>query len=288
MNDRTTNGELDVHAFRRRYELVAPLLREVGRWIRAQRAAGTVRTLIKPDGSPVTNCDLEADRRICDALSRHFPDEPVVSEEAEDKRYPVGTERLWYVDPIDGTNSFVRGEVGYFVMLGFCLRGVPVFGILYQPETDRTLAGWTGQAPFFVDGELESFAPEPAPHSKQRSARAARRWLETESLTLEDTPPVLGARLSAVYGIARAAERRDIVEMVGALYGHGNGFISYRATAHWDFCAPAALMHAAGFRTAAEHPTHPVLFNDGSLESTRYHCLPPDTPEEVVRMVVGT
>src|SRR5262249_7889495 len=72
----------------------------------------------KPGEGPVTRADREADRLIVDGLRAAFPSDGVLSEEAPDDGSRHRAERVWMVDPIDGTNDFIRGHSGFAVMIG--------------------------------------------------------------------------------------------------------------------------------------------------------------------------
>jgi 3'-phosphoadenosine 5'-phosphosulfate (PAPS) 3'-phosphatase len=74
-----------------------------------------------------------------------------------------------------------------------------------------------------------------------------------------------------------------MIDMLGSLYGVSNGYISYRPTAYWDLCAPAALLRASGYKLAGEAGDNAVLFNDGTISTNFYYCLPPDTPEAFIK-----
>ncbi|MGH7255413.1 MAG: inositol monophosphatase family protein, partial [Nitrospirales bacterium] len=59
-------------------------------------------TTIKPDRSPVTSADFEADRLLKDALLGAFPDDGWLSEETADDPARLDRKRVWIIDPIDG------------------------------------------------------------------------------------------------------------------------------------------------------------------------------------------
>ena len=74
----------------------------------------------KADASPLTAADLAAHRILVEGLERLTPDIPVLSEEAaEDAAWNVrrNWQRLWLVDPLDGTREFVKRN-GEFMALG--------------------------------------------------------------------------------------------------------------------------------------------------------------------------
>ena len=48
------------------------------------------------------------------------------------------------IDPIDGTRDFIRGEPGFAVMIGLCIDGRPMAGVVCEPATGHTFAGAVG------------------------------------------------------------------------------------------------------------------------------------------------
>ncbi|MCP4500489.1 MAG: hypothetical protein GY822_11065 [Deltaproteobacteria bacterium] len=88
------------------------------------------------DQGPVTEADLNADRAISELIRGAFPDDALVTEETWDLQEPLPKSgRVWIVDPLDGTKSFVEGSDDYVVMIGLCVDGEPVVGVLLQPQT---------------------------------------------------------------------------------------------------------------------------------------------------------
>jgi histidinol phosphatase-like enzyme (inositol monophosphatase family) len=80
----------------------------------------------KPDGSPVTLADRQAERVVRDWIEARFPGDGILGEELGHARPEAP--RQWVIDPIDGTKSFVRG--------------VPLWGSLVAiREGDTVLAG---------------------------------------------------------------------------------------------------------------------------------------------------
>ena len=73
--------------------------------LRHFRTSLTVDT--KTDGSPVTAADRAAEQAIHDWVERHFPSDGILGEELGTVR--PGAARRWIVDPIDGTQTFIRG-----------------------------------------------------------------------------------------------------------------------------------------------------------------------------------
>ena len=85
----------------------------------------------KPDKSPVTRADKEAEELLREHIAREFPDDGIVGEEfgVQDG----SSEYRWYLDPIDGTQSFIRGIPLFGTMMGLECRGEAVAGVIVFP-----------------------------------------------------------------------------------------------------------------------------------------------------------
>lgn len=95
------------------------------------RSAGAADSVAKQDGTPVTDLDLQTDRRIREHLLAAFPDHHVVSEEGD--TVWEGQEWTWVVDPIDGTSNFTAGIPWWSVSIALLHDGLPVYGCVEAP-----------------------------------------------------------------------------------------------------------------------------------------------------------
>ncbi len=98
----------------------------------------------KPDGSPVTNADVEAEAFIFKELAKLLPDVPVVGEEAFGRgEIPelAGHDYFFLVDALDGTKQFKKGDPHYTVNIALIHQGAPVIGIVYAPARGELYAG---------------------------------------------------------------------------------------------------------------------------------------------------
>lgn len=122
--------------------------------IEAAKAAGgavrahyddlTAETYEKADGSPVTDADLTADRIIRTWLARSFPDDAILTEEGTDDPVRLVADRIWIVDPIDGTAQFIARTGQFDVLIALVVDGRPVVGVMLQPSTGLYLAATAG------------------------------------------------------------------------------------------------------------------------------------------------
>jgi len=100
----------------------------------------------KPDSSPVTIADKEAERAISRAILQAFPDDGLLGEEGSAK--PSGNGRRWIIDPIDGTRDFLRGNRAWSVLIGLEVDGVVVAGVSYFPALDEMFWAAKGAGAF--------------------------------------------------------------------------------------------------------------------------------------------
>lgn len=98
----------------------------------------------KSDNSPVTAADRESESEIRTRLQRAFPADGLVGEEFG---AAVGTSgRRWFVDPIDGTKSFVAGVPLFGVLLGLeGADGTVLVGAVYLPALDDMIFAGRGE-----------------------------------------------------------------------------------------------------------------------------------------------
>lgn len=110
------------------------------------REFGRAESHWKSDGTRVTPVDVAISKGIFDELGAQFPADQFFSEElAEtDAPIPVTAEFSWVLDPIDGTNNFALGIPHCAISLALCVRGEPVYGVVYDLSRRALLHGGPG------------------------------------------------------------------------------------------------------------------------------------------------
>ncbi len=97
---------------------------------------------IKPDQSPVTQADREAEQVIIQTLRSAFPDYGFLGEELGGQGNP---EVRWIIDPIDGTRNFVRRIPIWAVLIALEERGEVTAGVVLNPVTGDLYTARKGQ-----------------------------------------------------------------------------------------------------------------------------------------------
>ena len=155
--------------------------------MRAFRTDAEVR--YKGPEQPVTDADLAADRIIHQVLLEGRPDYGWLSEETRDSPDRLSRRRLWVVDPIDGTNSFVKGRAEFAICVGLVDGGRPVIGVVFNPATGELYhavergGAFLNGAPIHVSGTDET-----------AEARAPPSWVGEPTGVTDVVPATMRAR----------------------------------------------------------------------------------------------
>jgi 3'(2'), 5'-bisphosphate nucleotidase len=236
-------------ALSRELEVAERLAREAGALVLGMRGP-EIDVEMKAGNEPVTEADRGASQLILRGLAAAFPGDVHISEENADDLRRLDAERVWYVDPIDGTKDFIRGHEGFAVMIGLAVQHRPVLGVVYQPVHERL---------FLAAGDQAWFqAPDQAPrrlHVSRVVAPSDLRLVASKSnrtRKIDEVKSALGIRDEINLGSVGlklcliALAERDLY-----VNPSSNSKV-------WDTCAPEAILRAAGGRITDVHgePLH--------------------------------
>ena len=111
----------------------------------------------KSKGDFVTDVDLRAEKKILDYLSEKFPNDSLITEESDNKS--GNSDFTWIVDPLDGTNNFLRGIPLCGVQIALLKDGKPVFGLLANLIDDVVYFAERGKGAFITDFKFNKQIP---------------------------------------------------------------------------------------------------------------------------------
>ena len=196
---------------------------------------------IKPDQSPVTDADEQAEAIILAHLMQHFADVPVVAEEEVSAGCTpdCGKGRFFLVDALDGTKEFINGRPDYTVNIALIENGMPIGGVVYAPSYRRLYSGF--------DGVAEAVTLD-------ASGATVRR--ETIRTRPPHTPPVAIASRShnsPETGSYLTGLGTDCFQSIGSSLkfcmlaeGDADVYPRFTRTMQWDTAAGDAVLRAAG------------------------------------------
>lgn len=197
-------------------ELAAELARSAGKLLLGVRASSLIggKALGKAG-------DETANEFLVHALRHLRGDDGLLSEESKDTEERLGKDRVWIIDPVDGTREYGEGRIDWAVHVALAIDGRAEIGAVALPGLDIVLR--TDQP-----GKL----PEPAdiPRLVVSQTRPTKEAVEVAER--------LGGELVAM-GSA-GAKAMEIVRGEAEIYLHTGG--QYE----WDSCAPAAVALAHG------------------------------------------
>jgi 3'(2'), 5'-bisphosphate nucleotidase len=206
---------------------------------------------LKIGDEPVTVADRECSAHVVKGLREAFPEDVVISEEVDDDERRLKARRVWYVDPIDGTKAFIRGESGYSVMIGLALEHQPVLGVICQPNYNTLVFAEKGHGAWVLrNSECQAIhtsdieGPEDARHLGPRVPPAD--WLLISDLL----GPVSTERISSVG-----------LKLCTIAVGASDLYVSpYTHCSSWDTCAPQVILEEAGGQISDMHG-HPLRYD---------------------------
>jgi 3'(2'), 5'-bisphosphate nucleotidase len=200
----------------------------------------------KPDGSPVTEADMAADRIIGEGLARLFPGIPALSEERLHLAKPPYRDSFFLIDPLDGTKEYVSGRSEFTVNLALVTNGTPLLGIIGAPALRLIWRGLVGRGAGRVtisgsaQGPLQGTAE---PIRTRRMPKGGASWVAAVSRSHGDaqTEAFIENRPGAVrLPLGSAVKFGRVAEGVADIYPR------LAPTCEWDIAAGHAVITAAG------------------------------------------
>jgi myo-inositol-1(or 4)-monophosphatase len=102
----------------------------------------------KGGGQPVTEADIAVDTLLKESLGAARPDYGWLSEETADDPARLGCQRLFVVDPIDGTIAYMKDKPWWAVSIAVVEAGRPIAGVVFAPEIDALYSAELGGGAF--------------------------------------------------------------------------------------------------------------------------------------------
>lgn len=189
----------------------------------------------------VTAADREANDLIVRRLAAEFPHDGILAEESADTERRLKKDRVWMIDPMDGTKNFIQRDGDFAVQIGLAINGASVAGVVYQPVRDvlyraaKGLGSWIEEST--KPATLMSVSKLVAPHemvlASSRSHRSPRmeRVVDSFGFKAEVRRGSVGVKIGL------------ITEQQADLYLHLSP-----STKQWDTCAPEIILAEAGGR----------------------------------------
>jgi len=243
--------------------------------IKEWRASGRDIKALNTGGEPgdeyVTVVDNAAEKAMIEVLRQASPDTPIVGEMSGGS---LDAERVWVIDPMDGTTNFVMGKSFVAVTLALLVDGLPVVGVTGCPFTGELWCAVKGSGAYDNSGHRIVVRPRAKGHERivldpqVSGERTLAMWTEVfQQLTntFKEVQP-----LSAI-----------ALELAHVAAGDYDGFVQIGGSSVQDFAAGALLIREAGGVITA------IDGSDKVWDSKMVVAGPPETHRQLLELLEG-
>lgn len=208
---------------------------------------------------PVTKTDRAANELIVNGIRGAFPDDGILAEESTDTEQRLSKQRVWMIDPLDGTNGFISRDGDFAVQIGLAAEGASVLGVVYQPLPDTLSWAVKGGGAWIEHNGgniVRAHVSEGSDLARMRLAasrshRSPRMDRVVKALEIKDE--VNRGSVGVKVGL--------IVDRQCDLYVH----LSPR-TKQWDTCAPEVILSEAG-GCLTDLFGYPLAYNSAEVQN---------------------
>ena len=229
----------------------------------------------KADDTPLTL----ADRRAHEIIVRHprRSSYPVLSEEGKLSPYDErkSWERLWIVDPLDGTEEFLQRNGEFTVNIAFVEKGKPVCGVIYVPATRTLYYGFAEFGAFKIGDTsvLKTDADIIRQAQRLPVGRSAKGFVCVASRShLSAETEAYITLLRHRHGDLQLISAGSSLKLCRIAEGSADVYPRFAPTMEWDTAAGDAIVRAAGGRMLAAHTDQPLVYNKEDLRNPDFVC----------------
>ena len=182
--------------------------------------------------NPVTDADRASDEYLKTVLTSEFPRYGWFSEETKDSPERLLKDRVWIVDPLDGTKEYIEKVPMWVVSIALVENKVPVLGILYNPVKEELFSAVKGEGAN-LNGERVACSTKTDPSEmvilNSRTETRDGLWLPYKD------------EFKKLKGVGSVAYK---LGLAGA--GKADIFATLRPKNEWDICAGHCIVNEAG------------------------------------------
>ncbi len=201
----------------------------------------------KSEGAgPVSEADLAVDRMLKETLTDARPDYGWLSEETEDSARRLNDDKVFIVDPIDGTRSFVAGSDTWAHSLAIADKGKITAAVVFLPVREKLYTASKGQGASLNGNAL---TPERNASLSGATVLAARPIMDQKNWPGGVPHIDRQYRPSLAYRLCLVAE------------GRFDAMLTLRKSWEWDIAAGALILEEAGARVSDQVGSD-LLFNN--------------------------
>ena len=227
-----------------------------------------IKVKIKPDKSPITVADIASNQIIESFLKK--TNIPILSEEGKDIQYNErkAWNKLWIVDPIDGTKEFIERNGEFTVNIALVNNQKPVIGVIFVPVLNQLYFSTKDIGSFKVSVDIKSFKIEELFNKSVKlpikrkdntyTIVASKSHLSKETENYIDD-------IRKVKGNIRLISKGSSLKLCLVAEGIADCYPRFAPTMEWDTAAGQALCEHAGFRVIDWKTKKHMIYNRENL-----------------------
>lgn len=234
----------------------------------------------KDDNSPLTLADKASNNYITEKLEEY--NIPILSEEGKHLTYDERKkwERLWLVDPLDGTKEFIKKNGEFTINIALIENNKPIFGVMYAPAINELYFGATEIGGFKItdinpDNNYASFEqlvyfsvklPIAPPTSQPYTVVASRSHQNKETANYIET-------LRAKYQNLNVVSRGSALKLGLVADGSADEYPRFGPTMEWDTAAGHAIINSVGYKVMEYGKETELIYNKENLLNPFFHVV---------------
>ena len=186
----------------------------------------------------ITEVDLKAEKTIIEILTRHFPEDTILAEETG--MHHCATDRVWVVDPLDGTTNYAHSFPFFAVSIALEVQGEIVVGMVFDPLRNEYFEAAKGMGAFSSQGSIKV--------SRIGAIGSALMGTGFPYTVHQDSVGILD-RLKKILGVAQGIRRAGAASLDLCYVASGclDGFWE-EGLKPWDTAAGSIIIQEAGGR----------------------------------------
>jgi len=217
---------------------------------------------LKIDTEPLTEADIKSNNIIQKIISKFGY--PILSEESIDDKKRLASDKIWIVDPLDGTTDFVKQTGEFTIMISLVEGNRPILGVIYWPIKDTLYLAQKDQGAFKLEnGDWSRLSVSNVSELDKCRAVGSR-------FHISDIEQNLIKRLNISQFTSKGSSLKvaDVSSGSADLY-----FTTTSKIKQWDTCASYCLINEAGgkmtnmFGNDLEYNTEKLNHENGLLVS---------------------
>ena len=188
----------------------------------------------KDDDSPITQADIESNKILKDVLGKTGI--TILSEEDTDDKKRLLDDKIWIIDPLDGTTDFVNRTGEFTIMVGLVEKHKSILGLIYWPIKKKMYLAESGKGAFRHDEEWEKIETTMMSEMQNCQALVSRHHLSEKEKRLLDE-----MEIAVVTSIGSSLKVTEIASGDAEIY-----LTTTNKMKQWDTCASNCIISEAG------------------------------------------